>query len=302
MNKRLLILLILVPMLSCREGGEVIVPDNYAEPYAGVSTIKVENYLNRVYIDLLGREPLDAELKEDVAFLREGELGSEQREKLVSKLMTDTQTREGDSSYQIAYYKRVYELTKARLLEGVSNEEISRQRGIFRFAFVSDSLNGNQIGMLRNQLLIDKLDMLRESEIEYREGSIHIDEVYRRMLDNFFYDEINMNTINFIRACFDNLFFRQPTQAEFDQSFPIIEYNSASSLFGQSASTKDEYIHILLSSAEFYEGMIRWVYVSLLAREPSSEEVKEQMDAFFLDKNLQTVQQSLLISDEYANF
>ncbi|MEL6846211.1 MAG: hypothetical protein AAFP02_23630, partial [Bacteroidota bacterium] len=39
--------------------------------------------------DLIGREPLDAEMSRDVAFLRAGELGAESRRQLISRLQTD---------------------------------------------------------------------------------------------------------------------------------------------------------------------------------------------------------------------
>jgi hypothetical protein len=48
--------------------------------------------------------------------------------------------------------------------------------------------------------------------------------------------------------------------------------------------------------------MIRWAYQALLAREPSAEEVSSLITHFFQDKNFQRIQQSILVSDEYARF
>lgn len=290
-------------LFGCRpDGQEIIVPDNYAEHYEGVPTLKVENYLNRIYIDLLGREPLQTEKERDIALLRAANLGKEARATLIEKLQTNADFVPGDSSYRYTYYLKLYEQGKARLLEGVSDEDIRDQIGIYRSELVKDSLEGNwvSVDLIRSKML--RLDQLLTIPTQYDQGEIQINEVYRRMLDNYFYDFINMNSINFIRACFDNLFFRYPTDAEFENSFPIIEYNISSTIFGKSAQNKQEYIEVLINSREFHEGIIRFAYKSLLSRDPSTQEVVTAMDDFFITKDFQSLQSNLMITDEYANF
>lgn len=299
--KYLLILVCLACMLvSCREPQEIIIPDNNPTPYDGVSTLKIENYLNRLYIDLQGREPLDTEVARDVAALRADSLSLAARAVLVSQLQEDATG--GDSSYQRIYYLRLYEQSKVRMLEGVSDDDIQQRISVFRSEFVKDSLEGDLTGMAFWQAKMDPLWKVLLSQVEYRNKVIPINEMYGRMLDNEIYDQINMNSINFIRSCFDNLFFRFPTQAEFDTSFPIIENNQSSIIFGQGASNRQEYIQIMVESREFHEGMIRWAYKSLLAREPLSAEIKTAMDKFVQNRDFQEVQRDILISDEYANF
>ncbi|MEL7534116.1 MAG: hypothetical protein AAFN10_22605, partial [Bacteroidota bacterium] len=58
----------------------------------------------------------------------------------------------------------------------------------------------------------------------------------------------------------------------------------------------------LTNSREFHEGMIRWAYITLMAREPSTEETIAEMDHYFDGKDFQLVQRNILIKDEYANF
>ena len=57
----------------------------------------------RIYIDLIGREPLDAEMINDVQFLRDSEVTLESRDSLLRKIQFDTTFVEGDSSYRFAY-------------------------------------------------------------------------------------------------------------------------------------------------------------------------------------------------------
>ena len=92
-----------------------LVPDNDAPYYKGLSSVLVQNYINRLFIDLIGREPTDSEMIHEFETFRAADLGVEERVKLITKLQTDTNHIPGDSSYKYAYYNRFYELCKARV-------------------------------------------------------------------------------------------------------------------------------------------------------------------------------------------
>ena len=81
--------------------------DNDAPYYDRIATVLVQNYVNRIYIDLIGREPLDVEMEGDVAYLQETNLSWEARDSIITKVQEDTSFREGDSSYKAAYYNRL---------------------------------------------------------------------------------------------------------------------------------------------------------------------------------------------------
>lgn len=279
-----------------------LIPDNDAPYYGDVPAVLVENYVNRLYIDLLGREPLDSEMIRDVAYLRAGELAIAYRDSLTQRLQSDTTFIPGDSSYFIAYHKRFYDMCKARLIEGVSNKEISNQYGVYYAEWQKDSINGNQLGMDAKQRQMDKLTAILESEYEYRVGNLPIHTLHAVMVDNYFYDLINMNTFNFINATFDDLYFRYPTQAEFNVAFDIIEFNTSSVIFGLPAQNKEDYIRIITSHREFYEGLIIWAYTTLLSREPTTQETYSLMLTFFDNPDFRWLQRQIVTTDEYANF
>lgn len=284
------------------QGELVIVPDNEAPDYSGVPTLNVQNYVNRLCIDLLGREPIDAEMDAWVAELRQGELQKEARVALVQRLMTNTSFVEGDSSYMIAYYNRLYDQMKVRFMEGVGDGRIRADISIIGFGAEKDSINGNWPGYQAARFEMEKMGSILTSRYRYRKGQISIFEMAEYMVFNAVYDEINMNSINFIRATFNDLFFRFHTQDEFDRAFQIIEFSQPQVIFGKSAGDKLEYIEVLTATREAYEGMIRWAYQGLLAREPSAVEVSSAIDAFFQTNNYQKVQQDILVKDEYARF
>lgn len=289
-------------IISCSKKGEKIVTGNVPKNYENVSTVKVENYINRLYIDLLGREPLDTENDRDLGFLRGGNLSYDTRKLLITRLMTDSIFVPGDSSYKRAYYQRIYDLTKARLVEGAEEGEFYGQAGNAAFALRSSRLLGDSIGVFQAMETIDKCLNVPRSRRRYQVGEITINKMYAAMLNNPIYDQINMNSLNFVDASFDDMFFRFPTRDEFTIAYDIIESSKPGSLFTGYAGNKAEYCAMLVNSKEFSEGIIKWCYLSLIGREPNTQETFNLVKDFYATQNLQKIQTQILITDEYAHF
>jgi hypothetical protein len=179
-NKVLYIFLILLGLFSCKHDVEIIT-DNDAPYYGELPNLLLENYVNRLYIDLIGREPLDAEMEIDVQFLRSQEVTLESRGELIKKLQFDTTFIEGDSSYKFAYYHRMYDMIKVRLLEGASNEYITSQLSNHYFAYELESINGKMLNAYKKLMNYHILNNVLKSELQYYTGSIEINEMHRRM-------------------------------------------------------------------------------------------------------------------------
>ena len=279
-----------------------MIPSNTAPYYDKIPTVVVENYVNRLFIDLIGREPLHTEMQKEVEKLKASSLSIAARETLILKLQTDTTHLLGDSSYRYAFYNRLYELGKARLLEGASDDYIHQQIGILQFKVLVDSVHGDSISFAASKGAIFKMRNVLSIQNQWRYKQIDINTVFARLLDNEVYDNINMNSFNFVRASFNDLFARFPTQSEFNAGFFMIESDQAGLLFGISGKNKGDYIHILTQSNEFYEGLIRWAYSTLLARDPSSAEVYQIMMSFRANKDMELLLRNIIKTDEYANF
>jgi hypothetical protein len=288
---------------SCKKEDElVVISGNEIPDYNGTPTILVENYVNRLFIDLIGREPTDTEMDTKVTFLKNESLSNSVREELVDELMYSTEFIEGDSSYTKAYFLKFYNDMKGRLLEGSSEATILEEYYLWVYLTEFSLQQGNLFEAALLELEANKIKAVLDSKAQLRDGIITIDEMCRRMCFNSIYDDINMNSFNFVNATFDQLFFRFPTESEFDQAFNIIEYNLAGTLFGSVAQNKDEYLDLLTGITEFDEGMIRWAFKALLSRDPNSAEVIDLLDEFQNNYDIQTVQKKILVTDEYAGF
>ncbi|MFT4683280.1 MAG: hypothetical protein ACI898_002100 [Flavobacteriales bacterium] len=294
--------LLILALTSCKKDEETVFENNTIPDYNEVPTILVQNYVNRLFIDLIGREPVDVEMDNEVGYLEENDLSEAARQTLVDKLMYDETFLAGDSSYNFAYFQRIYDSAKARMIDGASENIILESYNLAFGQAYSDSVNGNFTSYEINKTVYEKLRAVLDSKEELRTQEITIDEMFRRLINNSIYDQINMNSFNFVNASFDDLFYRYPTASEFDNAYQIIDANQAGLLFGQVAQNKAEYVQILTTTTEYHEGMINWAYLSLLSREPSSNEVFTVIGDFQNDLTFSAVQRSILIKDEYAGF
>lgn len=293
---------LLVLISSCSKQTDVLVPNNIPPDYGSISTIKVSNYVNRLFIDLLGREPTIIEMDTFVNLLKINKLSIVTREKIILRLQTDTVYHEGDSSYKHAYHQRIYDIAKARFLEGADEADIYQQIGNLEFAITIARLNGDSLAVGQYLESQNKLKNVVKSRRSYRIGLIGLEDMYAAMIDNAIYDNINMNSFNFVNASYDNILLRLPSKSEFEEAYKIIEYNQPGQVFGTNASNRREYCLAITTGNEFFESQIRWAYRNLVQREPTSKELINIYYRFRLDHNYRFVQSEILKTDEYAQF
>lgn len=297
-------LLFITTFTNCKKSATIVVPDNTAPYHDKIPQLLIENYINRLFIDLLGREPLDLEMEQMTIALKKTNVSPVSRDSLISLLQTDTTFIPQDTSYRKAYYHWFYELTKAHLIEGASIDEIKElanppMQSLQALQASGDTLSEEYQFFLEEVTEYQNLILAEEN---YFSEKIDIQQFIRIMIDNGVYDEINMNSFNFINATFDNLLFRTPTQYEFSTAFTMVEHSQPAILFEQSGASKENYIDIFVQSKEFYEGLIIWGYRTLLARQPTTVETIELLQDFYIDHDFQKIQRKIMTTNEYANF
>lgn len=301
--KTLLSFLIISIFLSCDSRLEETIPDNDAYSTTGISKIKIENFVNRLFIDIIGREPTDIEQSIEVDSLNENDLSEESRLNLIYRLMQDTSFSINEGSYQEAFSLNLYLLAKIRCLEGVSDSEIKQMRlGPLYNGAYQDSLDQNWEEYYKKINEIKRYELVLRSNEDLRLGHLKYHEVYAFMIDNGLYDMFNMNTFNFVRASFDQLLFRLPTAQEYDQAYDMVENELTSELLGQNGNNKADYINILIHSVAMKEGMIRWAFQVFLQRPGNPAEIATLLEEYKIHENINHVIAKIVVTDEYANF
>ena len=274
----------------------LVVDNNPVPPYEGVPTVLVDAYITRVFIDLIGREPLVIELENERAALRAGALSMGSRQELVTRLMG------GDPEHLPLYDRKLTDDMAGRFLNGFSQEAMEAQIETNLAMATQDSLQGNIIAYLYWTDEALRMERTMMASAEYRANTINWREVSRRYCDNIFYDEINMNSFNFVNATFDDLFGRYPTEAEFEQAYAAVEFNAPSILFGTAISNASEYLQALVGNGEFDESAVRWWAERLLVRSITDAEMVSWKQTVGANVDIRALQALLITSDEYADF
>ena len=283
-----------------------LVPNNTAPYYNDVPRVKVENYVNRLFIDVIGREPLKTEMAAETDKLIAEKLSVSARETLITKLQSDQTFRAGDSSYAIAANNRIYDLLTVRLCEGFGEADFMYFYGIVQFYITQDSLYGNWAAYYNDKK--DAADLLTAAKARwlYYHHEIDIEAYCAALINNsitFGKTSSYMgNEDNTIKYTFNDLLFRQYTKNEFLISRDMILNGKSGILFGKSGQSKGDYFTIITHCNEFYEGTVKWLYKTYIARSPTTEETITAITNLPIDKDIFKIQRNILKTDEYANF
>lgn len=283
-SQTLFFLLLLTILGACTSGEEVVIPNNPTPQDPTVSTAVLKNYLTRLHIDLLGREPNATELSQYLGQLQATQASLESRKAVVQTVMT-----------QPEYALKRIEVTKAVMLNSMADEEIAGWKALYE-----SEANKPQNAAFRDELLAEaaRLGQLLSMEDELRSGRINMAEVHARCLYNFIYDQINMGSENFVIASFKNLLHRAPSDDELVQGVRMVDGFEAIILY-QNGYGKQAYIDILTASGHYAEGTVIALYEEHLFRTPSTEEIARFAPDYFADFNYQALQTKILTTDEY---
>ena len=289
-------------LISCTKKETLVVNNNQVPKYKEVSTLMVENYINRLFIDLLGREATLSEREGLVKRLRFGKLSFSSRDSIVKMLQFDSTYRMGDSSYRKAYSTRMYLIAKARFLEGAADMDIAQRSSNLNFAITVYQLNGDSVNMFACRDQKKFFDRVLKSNYWFSRNSITYNKFLSYMLNNGIYDMINMGSFNYVNATFDDVFNRKPSIDEFNRAYAIIEKNIPTDIFNKVISNKNEYCEAITESSGFYEAEIRWWYFQYLRHEINSATLFPILNTFLKDHSIENAQRKILITDEYAQF
>ncbi|MFN5620845.1 MAG: hypothetical protein ACK478_06055 [Flavobacteriales bacterium] len=283
--------LLICMIASCKK--ETVFSDNPIPPNPTVSTLLVEQYVNRCFVDLLGRGATGEELAQFVSALESDNFSITSRKSFISNLQN------GDDFKQ-QYLNKVYVDMKARYLDGLNEDEIQQEANFWLTQALQAQVLGDALAY--NVLMQEhsKIMSLLNMALYWENTSIDYATNAKSMMFNSLYDDLNMGTFNFVHATFDQNFYRYPTDEEYNQLYAPIEYNGPGIFFQQNVTNKSEMLDIMVNSTEFKEGLVRWFYRSYFIREPDAEERTEGMAFWTTHNDFNGFIQHILSDDEYA--
>lgn len=285
LRRSIIFLFLLSSLAACKKTEEIIIDDNMAPPDPTVSDVIKENYVNKLYISVLGRKPLSAEYDVGLAILQKDNLSMANREELLDIVLS------GDE-----YYDQTYTLARVELLNNVDTTEITQNIYIFKF-LLTDSTYAPYFDLL--QFEIDRLEKLKSVPQDLVSGTADIIELHKRCINNMIYDEINMGTENFVVSLFQHFFFRYPTMTELAEATKIVDGLGGAVLL-QTGQSKDDFISIFFGSTDYYEGQVRALFQRYLFKDPGTEEAASLATAYKKTKDFKALQKAILSRDDYV--
>jgi hypothetical protein len=265
---------------------EIIIDDNTAPPDFTVSTLVIENYVNKCYISLLGREPFEQEETDAVSILSAGNLSVTSRKTMLQSIMENPE-----------YRTKILENNSLKLLNSpFDTTEIQTQLFIYN-SIVNDPQYAPFYDLIVS--IIENLEILLATPEDFRNGTIGMQEMHRRLVSNEIYDQINMGSFNFVLSMFNSFLFRDPTADEHNAGITMVD-GFVAVVFYESGNSKEEFIDIFLNSDDYFEGQVRELYFRYLFRDPTSAEQGYHSVRYRESGDYERLQKDILSTDEFA--
>ncbi|MEZ4773622.1 MAG: hypothetical protein R3D00_10610 [Bacteroidia bacterium] len=274
-----------VVLMACQPEQKIIlVPDNTAPPDYSVPQAVKENYVNKLYITLLGRKPTAGEFQAGIAILEADNVSEENREGLMNVILGSPD-----------FYRRMYDIARVEILNNLDTTDITFQIAVFK-----DLLKEPVYAPFYDyiQFEINRLQNLKNVPLQLLNGQIGRVELHRRFVNNSFYDEINMGTQNFVLSMFEYFLHRYPSDAEEAACIAMVD-GLDTIVFGKEGHDKQDFIDIFFDSDNYYEGQVIDIYRDFLFRSPSSLEMSQATIAYKTHKDYKKLLISILITDEF---
>jgi len=278
-------LFLFVLVSSCKKDKKVIIDGNTPPPDGTISNVVKENYVNKSYISVLGRKPTAAELSDGMVVLNQHNLSVTDRNQLLDNIFTKP-----------GYNQRLYDISIATLLNNLDTAQVTTFIYIFEL-LLTDPQYTSQWPVIKIEKT--KLEDLKKSVADLNKGTLSIIGLHKRCINNYFYDQINMGTENFVVSAFQHFLYRYPTDEELAQSKQIVD-GFEGVVFFQAGHTKDDFLTIFFGCNNYFEGQVRDLYLRYLFREPTSVEMSDKAGIYKKSLDYKALQKAILSTNEYA--
>jgi len=280
---RVSLYLFVILTISCTKVEEVIVDGNTHPIDPTIENMIIENYVNKLYISTIGREPTTIEFDSDYGILRESNMNQESREEVINGILTKDE-----------YNNNLFKLESEHLLLGLDTADINQNIHVLNVLIST----AQGLELLYFEDALEKMLKLQEVLPGLSNGTISTFEMHKRMVNNNFYDEINMGTENFVVSMFQSFMQRYPTLSELENGKLMVNDNNAS-IFFIPGNCKLDFINIFIESDEYYTGQTNILFNRYLFREPTSEESVNYSLDYINSQDYKLLQRRVLSTNEF---
>ena len=281
--KNALFLFLVLIISSCTKIEDIIVGDNTLPPDYTIENTTIENYINKLYISTIGREPTEAEFTTDFNLLRNANLSQKSREIVIDGILNKSE-----------YSFNLFTLESANILNSVDTAMINER--VYIYNFLLTTVSGFDSIYVVYEL--ERMLTFQQALPELNAGTITNTELYKRMVNNNFFDEINMGTENFVVAMFQHFLSRYPTDSELESAKDMVDDKNAT-LFFETGNGKSDFLDIFFTSNEYFTGQTNILFNRYLFRNPSSEESVNYSLDYINTGDYKSLQKRILSSDEF---
>jgi len=277
--------ILLIFTIACSKSNEVVIPNNIAPPDSTIENVVYEDYVNRSYILICGRKPDSTELDYSLNILKPSLFSLNSRSQFLNSVFLKPD-----------YRPHIYDKWRNELLNNLDTVDITNQIFIFNF-YLNDTTFQQFWPSLQFEL--NRLQLLQSASSLYISKQISIRELQLRMIDNYFYDQINMGASNFVLTCFQHFLGRNPTNDELNSGISMVNGSNAI-LFLKAGSSKDEFLNIFFNANDYYEGSIIRLYNDFLFHNPTSLQMTVASQKYKTSGNYEESQIEIMSTDEFA--
>jgi hypothetical protein len=285
MRNLLLLSIVISFIAACSKTEDVKITGNVPPPDHTIDSSTISIYVNKAYINLLGREPVGSERNEALTILRQNNFSLDNRKQFITTLFSRQE-----------YIRNLYNVANNEYLRNLDSLEIEGQIFVFN----------NLLGMPQYAAFFDavnfelnRLDTLKKTLSNVYGGTMDYRAMLSRMTNNYFYDQINMGSENFVVSTYQNFLFRYPSDGELLAGKIMVDGNTSTIFFKQGKS-KYDYINIFFETDDYYEGQVRFIFKKYLFREPSSAEIYLYANLYKNTNDYKQLQKEVFSLDEYA--
>ncbi len=285
MRKLFFFFLIASLISSCTKTEDVYITGNVPPPDHTIDSSVMNIYVNKAYINLLGREPVGSEKPDGVAILRQNNFSDDNRKQFIATLFGKPE-----------YVRNLYNVANNEYLRNTDSLEIEQQLFVFYNA-LSMPQYAAFFPMINFE--VARLDTLKKALSNMYAGTMDYRGLLSRMTNNYFYDQINMGSENFVISTYQNFLFRYPSGSELAAGKIMVDGNT-STAFLKVGKSKYDYISIFFYTDDYYEGQVRFIFKKYLFREPTSGEIYFYANIYKTSNDYQELQKAIFSTSEYA--